>query len=332
MPVLTTPLRRAAAGTDAADIGALIAAWSPVMNAIQTNLFIADLGLTIRFANTKAIATLRSIERDLISAFNIRVEDILGGSIHRFHRNPQRVEDILARGHALPHQARFSFGGTTLDSDINGLYAADGTHLGYIVNWEDITDLARSNNAVKELGGHLSTAATAVEQMGASIQEVSRNAADAAQTATQGVDVAEQTRALVQELGERSREIGQVIKVITTIAQQTNLLALNATIEAARAGEFGKGFAVVAGEVKELARGTSDATDDIGAKIDGVQRNVEQVVESISQIADVITSINDFQTSIAGAVEQQSAATSSLALSIGEAAQGSADLVAQLGA
>jgi uncharacterized protein YoxC len=309
---------------------ALLDQWKPVLDSIQTNLFVADLEFTLVFANQKAMGTLRAIESELVSSFGVRAADIVGGSIHRFHRNPQRVEAILAEGYKLPHKARFSFGTVTLDSDINTLHGPDGTHIGYVVNWEDITDLARSNDAVRELGNHLSTAAAAVEQMGASIQEVSQNAADAARTANEGVSVAEQTRTLVQELGERSREIGQVIKVITAIAQQTNLLALNATIEAARAGEFGKGFAVVAGEVKELARGTSDATDDIGAKIDGVQRNVEQVVASISEIADVITRINDFQTSIAGAVEEQSAATNSLAASIGEAAQGSADIVGQL--
>ena len=76
--------------------------------------------------------------------------------------------------------------------------------------------------------------------------------------------VAETTNATVAKLGESSAEIGNVIKVITSIAEQTNLLALNATIEAARAGEAGKGFAVVANEVKELAKETAKATEDIG--------------------------------------------------------------------
>src|SRR3954467_14244973 len=65
------------------------------------------------------------------------------------------------------------------------------------------------------------------------------------------------------EAGASSAEIGNGVKTITSIAEQTNLLALNATIEAARAGEAGKGFAVVAGEVKEFARETAEATEEV---------------------------------------------------------------------
>ncbi len=74
----------------------------------------------------------------------------------------------------------------------------------------------------------------------------------------------------VASLGESSVQIGQVVKVITSIAQQT-ILALNATIEAARAGEAGRGFAVVAGEVKELAKETAKATEDISQRIEAIQ-------------------------------------------------------------
>jgi methyl-accepting chemotaxis protein len=123
------------------------------------------------------------------------------------------------------------------------------------------------SNATVQVSQNLQTVATGAEEMGASIKEIAKNASEAAKIATSAVRVAETTTATVSKLGVSSNEIGQVIKVITSIAQQTNLLALNATIEAARAGEAGKGFAVVANEVKELAKETAKATEDISRKI-----------------------------------------------------------------
>jgi methyl-accepting chemotaxis protein len=170
------------------------------------------------------------------------------------------------------------------------------------------------------------TAATGVEQMSASIKEIARSATDAARVGTDAVKVAEGTNATVLKLGESSREIGEVIKVITSIAQQTNLLALNATIEAARAGEAGKGFGVVANEVKELAKATARATDDISRKIEAIQTDTRGAVEAIGGISAIIRQINDIQNSIAGAVEEQTATTNEIARNVAEAARGSSEI------
>ena len=136
--------------------------------------------------------------------------------------------------------------------------------------------------ATAKVSQNLQTVATGAEEMGASIKEIAKNATEAAKVATSAVKVAETTNATVSKLGESSMEIGQVIKVITSIAQQTNLLALNATIEAARAGEAGKGFAVVANEVKELAKETAKATEDISRKIEAIQTDTQAAVDAIA--------------------------------------------------
>lgn len=175
-------------------------------------------------------------------------------------------------------------------------------------------------------------AASGTEEMSASIREIARSATSAADVAAQAVRVAETANATVTKLGQSSAEIGEVVKVITTIAQQTNLLALNATIEAARAGEAGKGFAVVANEVKELAKATARATEDIGRKIDAIQTDSHGAVEAIGEIAGIIGRISDFQTGIAGAVEEQTATTAEIQRSIGEAADRGRDITSSIAA
>jgi methyl-accepting chemotaxis protein len=121
-----------------------------------------------------------------------------------------------------------------------------------------------------------------------------------------------------------------VIKVITSIAQQTNLLALNATIEAARAGEAGKGFAVVANEVKELAKKTAKATEDISRKIETIQIDAKAAVDSIGTISEVINQINGISNTIATAVEEQNATTNEMARNVSEAAHGSGEITSNI--
>jgi methyl-accepting chemotaxis protein len=184
--------------------------------------------------------------------------------------------------------------------------------------------------ASEQISASIQTVATAAEEMTASIREIAKNAADAATVATTAVTVAGGAKTTVASLGESSAEIGKVIKTITSIAQQTNLLALNATIEAARAGEAGKGFAVVANEVKELAKETARATEDISAKIEAIQAGTQGAVDAITEIGDIIDRINDIQTTIASAVEEQTATTNEIARNVAEAATGADGIAADI--
>jgi methyl-accepting chemotaxis protein len=186
------------------------------------------------------------------------------------------------------------------------------------------------SKAVQAVSQNLQTVATGAEEMGASIKEIAKNATEAAKVATSAVRVAETTTATVSKLGESSNEIGLVIKVITSIAQQTNLLALNATIEAARAGEAGKGFAVVANEVKELAKETAKATEDISRKIEAIQTDTRAAVEAIATISGVINQVNDISSTIATAVEEQNATTNEMSRNVSDAAHGSGEIASNI--
>jgi hypothetical protein len=182
------------------------------------------------------------------------------------------------------------------------------------------------SSAAEEVSRNVRTAATGTEAMSASIREIAKNAQDAAKVAATAVKTAETANATISKLGDSSAEIGKVVKVITSITRQTNLLALNATIEAARAGEAGKGFAVVANEVKELAKETARATEDISLKIEAIQTATQSAVAAIAEIGGVIDKINDYQNTIATAVEEQTATTNEISRNVTEAARGSAEI------
>ena len=166
----------------------------------------------------------------------------------------------------------------------------------------------------------IATVASSTEQLGAAVNEIARNAGEASQVAGEAVGRAMQATETIARLGDSSTEIGRVLEVITSIAEQTNLLALNATIEAARAGEAGKGFAVVAGEVKELAKETAKATEEISGRITAIQADSEDAVGAIHGVSEIIDQIANLQSTIASAVEEQSVTTDEIARSSAEAA------------
>ncbi len=177
------------------------------------------------------------------------------------------------------------------------------------------------------VNGNIRTVAAASEEMSASIQEISRHAAGAARVASEASGTADQASGAVARLGSSSEEIGQVIRTITSIAEQTNLLALNATIEAARAGEAGKGFAVVANEVKELAKETARATEDISRRIQAIQTDSGSATQAIAGIVEVVGAISAAQGTIASAVEEQTATTLEINRNLAEAAGGAGEIV-----
>jgi len=185
---------------------------------------------------------------------------------------------------------------------------------------------ASAANTAVRTSDNIRTVATATDQLTSSIQEISTQVGKVAQMTDLAVEDAQRTNRLVQGLAEAVSRIGDVVRLINDIAAQTNLLALNATIEAARAGDAGKGFAVVANEVKSLANQTGRATDEISAQISAVQSATRDAVTAIQGVGGTIVNINEIATAVAGAVEEQRAATREIARNVDEAAEGGAQV------
>ncbi len=176
--------------------------------------------------------------------------------------------------------------------------------------------------AMEQASTNMNLVASAAEEMTATINEIAQNSEKSRTITGAAVTQSDDASKKIDELGHAAQEIGKVTETITEISEQTNLLALNATIEAARAGEAGKGFAVVANEIKELARQTAEATQDIKDRIDAIQSTTSESVTQVDEIAKVINEVNDIVSTIAAAVEEQSVTTKEIAGNVSQASSG----------
>ena len=328
-----------------------------MMENAPINVMCADLDYNLRYMNPASIKTLRGLEKLLPKP----VDQLVGQKIDIFHKNPDHQRRMTKDDKSLPLTSKIKLGPETLRLLVAPMYNQNREYIGPMVTWEVISAQVQLVTDISEASRHLSSAAselnatatqmtanaskatkeanavasaseevargvqtvaTNTEEMTASINEIARNANEASAASNTTVRQAESTNTTISKLGESSQEIGNVIKVISSIAQQTNLLALNATIEAARAGDAGRGFAVVANEVKELAKQTAQATEDITNKIGTIQRDTSTAVDAIGGITESIRKLNGIASAIAASVEEQQATTNEVARVVGESSKG----------
>jgi methyl-accepting chemotaxis protein len=305
------------------------------LESLNANCFIADLELTLIWMNRKAEATVNGMAPVLRTTFGVDVKDVLGGSVHRFHADPSRIERLLDEPGGLPRVAVFTFAGTTLRTQINAVTDADGVRHGYVVLWDNVSERNRSAdeayrvleanstrlnemlqdmlNVANSTNRQAETAASATEELRAAVSEIARSSNESSAEMRTAVMVTAEGVEKLRDLQRSSAEIGDFLRLITGVAEQTKMLALNATIEAARAGEAGKGFAVVADEVKQLAGTTSASIGDIEARIEAIQRAASEGFDALTRIEELVQNISESQSTVAAAIEEQSAVTSELA-------------------
>ena len=248
--------------------------------------------------------------------------DTFGKSLNQMIDNlSDLVKSILANAHELTSSSRdLSDVSTRLSASSEQISSQAATIAGATeeisVNTKNVTD------TVRQIAQSMQSAAGATEEMSASIAEIGHNAEKGTQITRTALDKAGAATQAITALDHLAGEISDVTRVIGEISEQTKLLALNATIEAARAGEAGKGFAVVAGEVKELARQTSEATGNIAARINDVQSGTQQAVSIISEVTHIVGQVNDSSAMITSAVSEQVTVAQEIAAAVAQANDG----------
>ncbi|RCS49376.1 HAMP domain-containing protein [Bremerella cremea] len=258
-------------------------------------------------------------EGDLRQRLEITSQDEVGkmsGSVNHMVENLQNAMQALARNsEAISQSAQDMTLTAESMATVSSETKSQSTSAAAATEELSINMRKLSENAMN-MSANMETVSSAVEEMSISISQIANSMDQVSHIATEAHDLSDSGRSLLNELNSAANEIGDVVILIQDIAEQTNLLALNATIEAARAGEAGKGFAVVASEVKELARQTGDATEDIENRVLRIQSASTESIQSNESIREVVERLNKISQDVAAAVEEQSATTQEIARSV----------------
>ncbi len=305
------------------------------LDALPCNAMFCDRELILRYLNRAARKTLRSLEQYL----PVPVDQMVGKSIHIFHKNPANIDRILGAGlhaeHRLPHKAIVDLGPVKLDQQIEPMIDQHGEYIGAVVLWgvntlqkfEALRQAQESQrNDIEHLNGNLQRVATATHEIEASIAEIARNATDLAQAAEKSRAASAESKASILSLQTSSSGVAKVAELIASIATQTSVLALNANIEAARAGPHGKGFSVVASEVRKLAEQTAAATSEIQNKVTAIGADTSAAIAAIGLISNQTEDLSGLSHQMAAAAEEQSLATKEMAHNLERAAHRTSEI------
>ena len=273
-------------------------------------------------------------EGDLTKRIDVKRTDEVGELAHWFNVFIQKIQGIItdvtgkagqlngASSDLAGISEQMSGGANQTSAKANTVAAASEEMSNHI------TSVAAT---MTQAADNMNMVSTAAEEMTATINEIAKNTEKANVVTGNAVGQTAKASEQMGTLGAAAQEIGKVVETITEISEQVNLLALNATIEAARAGEAGKGFAVVANEIKDLANQTAEATGEIKARVEGIQRSTDGTVTEIGNITTVVNQVNEIVSTIATAVEEQSVTTQEIARNVTQASHGIGEVNTSMG-
>ena len=306
------------------------------LDALPCNAMFCDRELTLRYLNRASRKTMLSLQQYL----PFPVDQLVGKSIHVFHKSPANVDRLLGAGqhkggHHLPHKATIPLGPVKLDLEVEPMVDARGGFIGAVVVWgvstqQRLDAIRRAQEAqrtdIEHLDSNLQMVATATHEIESSIAEIAKNAVEVAQAAEKSRVATTESKTFIESLRASSSGVAKVAELIASIATQTSVLALNANIEAARAGVHGRGFAVVASEVRKLAEQTASATAEIQSKVKEIGGDVAAANSAIERIASQTDSLSGLSHQMAAAAEEQHLATREMAQNLERAAHRTSEI------
>ena len=248
-------------------------------------------------------------EGDLTGRLNVKSNDELGNMAKSFNTFADKLQAMI--GYIAEESVEINTSSRALRGVSSGLSTvAEDTLLQSNTAASAVEEMSTNMHLVatsmEEAAANVNAVASAIEEMTSTINEIAETSEKARMVTENAVNQAAHASVSVDELGSAAREITKVLETISEISQQVDLLALNATIEAARAGDAGKGFAVVANEIKDLAKQTAQATDQIKERIESIQTTTRATVSVIADIGNVVGENSEIVNTIATAVEEQS--------------------------
>lgn len=285
-----------------------------ILGLVLSMIIFITRDITSRLASTIELSGTIA-EKDLTRTIEIKNRDEIGDLMESLNTMGQSLRQMIINmgkdaqtlltesGHLSATSEQLSSGAGDLSTQATTVAAASE---------EMAANMKMMSESTKKMDENIGIASTAITEMNTSINDVSKSADEAAVIASDAIKLSRTGSRKMEELGKSAQKTGKVVEVIKDIAGQTNLLALNATIEAARAGEYGKGFAVVALEVKDLAKQTNDATNDIAEMIQEIQAASQDTIGTIDDINKIIQKIDELSKVIAEAVKTQTLSTESI--------------------
>lgn len=270
-----------------------------ILDSLPVNVMFADADRNLRFMNHRSKQTLKQIE----SLLPVKIDQLLGTSIDRMHKDPRRVANVLSSLQGSGHSAVISVGAERLALTATVVRAASGATKGYVATWSIVTQQEKLEQEARALTQAVASSST---EISAAIAEIAESVERSASLTREVASRCEASEREMEQLRANGVKIAQIIEVITDLSDQTNLLSLNATIEAARAGEMGRGFAIVASEVKDLARQTCLAIEDVERTVSSITGVINAVATGSSDIRDAVNRVSGSTTTIAASIEEQS--------------------------